>query len=946
MRSEPVSGATLAKQRSVSLNRTEDCAIREAPVVQSPQHTDSPKPSAGSSSVKLARSKSSVEKKIQHEVAVFWRRTKEGKLFHNKKELGANADQVIKSFFGSHYGPLFPLLSLQDGSADPPEPEIKRKDLRKIKRDKEEKRKRSDASATKEDSSPPFLSRIFGSRRSSRRLRKKTPTPPSPENRTPSPIAMPTEPVPVPKPRTIFHSPELLDDEEMEIDWRIPHPPYSFAAAPPLPASRSVPIPSQSRLVEKWAETDVFVRAPPPAVASPKISRTEEFLKSSPLPARHHRIHIAGLSPYQRRVARIGNGLEISDDEWDQPDQPATISPTRSYHFRPEGRDRSDLSLNLENKSLPVNINQDFILKKASPVQSPTLAAGSESLRRSFEILKYSNEGLKKTIDSLNPKRMSQSSDQLHLSDGSAGQRESCGSISNSTSSLNISDADDTADTNGSMSSLLQSADDEKDVRDDVLIVDDHKEPAQLQPEQVPSWSEPELCTESEFMVESTPSHPDIPEFMQINGSDVVDETEMRSKPPSPEEPAKPKHKSWESRQMAAPPLDPPMFSMSVRVQNPPDVKFKRSVSTNDSSSMAEAPPVRKLSESFAPRPFIMSVRMSADNEAIALPAQQLMAKLSARPWQSKEEKERQNKVALGKSQQELVESEPAGTKPEEVELAEVKLRPKKPAGQEETSELLKVFARRSLKVRDSRDMADNFPITVTEANPEARNENLGVPPDCTIPNEVTPQEIPQLTQQPLEKADASKDKTKKMPPKPPVAIRNNGQEERPLELADRVLKSSGRAPTFFRPGFHETDNTVPSVRPSLPLFIRPPVDDKNGDDKKSPTTNSSASQSLDKVVDEPNNGDTNKIISESVATAPDEVVWKKQLQPKARPSPVHKFTTKSISEVKYFQLFSISYELTHFVFIQDVKAATAVPPVRQSKVLDMVHNFQRLQVT
>ena len=98
MRSEPVSGATLAKQRSVSLNRTEDCAIREAPVVQSPQHTDSPKPSAGSSSVKLARSKSSVEKKIQHEVAVFWRRTKEGKLFHNKKELGANADQVIKSF--------------------------------------------------------------------------------------------------------------------------------------------------------------------------------------------------------------------------------------------------------------------------------------------------------------------------------------------------------------------------------------------------------------------------------------------------------------------------------------------------------------------------------------------------------------------------------------------------------------------------------------------------------------------------------------------------------------------------------------------------------------------------------------------------------------------------------------------------------------------------------
>jgi hypothetical protein len=30
----------------------------------------------------------------------------------------------------------------------------------------------------------------------------------------------------------------------------------------------------------------------------------------------------------------------------------------------------------------------------------------------------------------------------------------------------------------------------------------------------------------------------------------------------------------------------------------------------------------------------------------------------------------------------------------------------------------------------------------------------------------------------------------------------------------------------------------------------------------------------------------------------------------------------------------------------QEVKAATAIPPTRQSKVLDMVNNFQRLQVT
>ena len=51
-----------------------------------------------------------------------------------------------------------------------------------------------------------------------------------------------------------------------------------------------------------------------------------------------------------------------------------------------------------------------------------------------------------------------------------------------------MSDADDTADTNGSTSSLLQSADDEKDIRDDVLVVDDHKEPAQQQ--DLSSWLE------------------------------------------------------------------------------------------------------------------------------------------------------------------------------------------------------------------------------------------------------------------------------------------------------------------------------------------------------------------------------------------------------------------------------------------------------------------------
>lgn len=72
-----------AKPRSVSLSRTEDTAAKEAAVHGGPDAGC--KPSAGSSTTKLARSKSSVEKKIQHEVAVFWRKTKEGRLFHRKE---------------------------------------------------------------------------------------------------------------------------------------------------------------------------------------------------------------------------------------------------------------------------------------------------------------------------------------------------------------------------------------------------------------------------------------------------------------------------------------------------------------------------------------------------------------------------------------------------------------------------------------------------------------------------------------------------------------------------------------------------------------------------------------------------------------------------------------------------------------------------------------------
>ncbi|XP_057375073.1 uncharacterized protein LOC130696026 [Daphnia carinata] len=974
LRSEPVSGSSY-KQRSISLSRTEDSAIREAPVLPASAvsggggHVDpnssssSPKPSAGSSSVKLARSKSSVEKKIQHEVAVFWRRTKEGKLFHKRdnseKEAPANADQVESK-------------GLQQ-QAEPAE--VKRKDLRKIKRDKEEKRKRSDVSANKEDSSPPFLSRIFGSRRSSRRLRKKNPPSPVPshipESRTPSPAAVPSEALPVPKPRTVFRNHD--DEEEMEIDWTVPNQPYSYAP----PSSRSVPATQSNRLLEKWADADFHVRAP---VASPKASRTEDGLKMSPTPARHHRIHIAGLSPYQRRVARIGNGLEISDDEWDK--QEPTISPTRSYHFRADEKDserKSGLSLNLENsmKSLPVNINQEFTLKKASPVlKPPSDTVAGENLRRSFEILKFSNEGLKKTIHSFNPKRISQSSDQLHLSDGS-GQRESSGSLSNSTSSLNISDGDDAADTNGSMNSVSVQSTEEKDVRDDVLIVDDHKETIQHHPD----WADYKADAEEQqnalsadcvpinntTTADSPSSHPGnvlesvrneepIPTSPVIHpcGSNALQEAEIRVKAPSPDESAKPpKHKSWENRQLAAAADTPAMFSMSVRVQNPPDAKYKRSMSTpNSEASLSanqsfapEMPAVRKLSETFqAPRPFIMSVRMGGvDGEGIpaSLPPQQLMAKLSARPWQTKEEKDRQNKVALVRSQHVEPEPPPDAVKPEETESAApvepVKLRPKTPA-KEETSELLKVFARRSVKVRDSKDLTD----AVEGGSAEARNEVLSgsIPPcrpalmECVTKEDMTVSPADVIGQS-VEKVDLSKEKMPlKKIAKPPVAIRTMiGEKPALIEPpTDRFLKSSGRVQPFFRSTIQESAPTTDhsSIRPFVPLLIRLPTEDKNSSDpaEQSSKDSSPISPSQTDPIFEECASDTNRII-ESSTMSQDETVWKKH-QPKSRPSDrflsSNRFVAKSIDE--------------------EVKAATAAPPIRQSKVLDMVNNFQRLQVT
>jgi hypothetical protein len=86
-------------------------------------------------------------------------------------------------------------------------------------------------------------------------------------------------------------------------------------------------------------------------------------------------------------VARIGNGLEISDDdEWD--DDRADHVTGRSSPVIGRLNSASNLA------SLPVNINQDFILKR------PSTSSTSDNIRRSLEILKDSNEGNPELVSS------------------------------------------------------------------------------------------------------------------------------------------------------------------------------------------------------------------------------------------------------------------------------------------------------------------------------------------------------------------------------------------------------------------------------------------------------------------------------------------------------------------------------------------------------------------
>lgn len=141
------------------------------------------------------------------------------------------------------------------------------------------------------------------------------------------------------------------------------------------------------------------------------------------------------------------------------------------------------------------------------------------------------------------------------------------------------------------------------------------------------------------------------------------------------------------------------------------------------------------------PKPFVITtpaasnrVAPGVSQESASEPPQlQSVAAIklvTARPWQSKEEKERQNKVALNHQQQDHKPPSPPQEQqpqPEESELVGecqsdvVKLRSKNRSpdstgggsstpGRNETSELLKVFARRSLKLD---------PVTLPDADDE-----------------------------------------------------------------------------------------------------------------------------------------------------------------------------------------------------------------------------------
>lgn len=191
------------------------------------------------------------------------------------------------------------------------------------------KRKTETESGGSAPAPQPFLSRFFGSRRSGRR-KKEEEDHPAKSN-----------------PHTRIRS----GANELMMLLITVHPHSDQVVAAPrkfLPHSASAPItPSIRTPSVDYPDTvpdaeimEVNYNVPSPAKKLHSPIPADEFRNRVESP-RRHRIHIAGLSPYQRRVARIGNGLEISDDEWDDPVDPDQVPLP---FIRPSGRSQRGYS--------------------------------------------------------------------------------------------------------------------------------------------------------------------------------------------------------------------------------------------------------------------------------------------------------------------------------------------------------------------------------------------------------------------------------------------------------------------------------------------------------------------------------------------------------------------------------------------------------------------------
>jgi len=867
--------------RSHSLSRTDLHPEVKSVEVECGQQQQQHEQSLTGSSSKLTRSKSSVEKKIHHEMAVFWRKTRDvnNKLFKSKDD---EKKEVTSKFSKNKEDEVHP--HQQEEVA---EDEVsKKKDFRMRLKWKTE----AEGSGSSSSPAQPFLSRFFGSRRSGRRKKEED-----------HPVKIDSQC------NQMTSSPRRF----------LPH----SASAPITPSSRAASTDYPDTVPDaEIMEVNYNVPSPSKTIHAP--IPVDEFRNRVESP-RRHRIHIAGLSPYQRRVARIGNGLEISDDEWDLPTDP---DEAPLPFIRPSVRIQRGYS-GPDPPKASVNINQ-----KAPAEELP------EFMRRSMDMLRSSNEGMKKTILSLKSERLSQSSDQLGLSDDSA--RKSGSLISDSTGSLNISDAVAISTSGESINDdeqLVPSASDHirnmwnqsmetvpspvkakmEEKAEEVEEMEEEEEEEEEEEDEEELYPsvihvvknavlpEAGINSSSDKLPESTDGgstrsiSPDVPEFTEIQLTRI-------------EPPPVMQRVSWENRVPEA-----SVFSMSVRVQNP-EAKFRRCVSD-------PPPPPVSAGRNESPETPVKSMRIPDGSDLIrnpwqatgtqSLPAHQLMARLSARPWRPQEEKER-GKLDSGADAQLNMERRSSGSASDT--SPEVKLRIKSKQAPEEPSELLKVFARRSLKISPAdapiipaeSTPADSLPTaTPPVATSPVMKSSAGTPPLATSPVVSLPVvPLPVATDPAVMTDPVVPLPVALIPAAPPSSESDNFPQLRKLNL--NRLASTPTHPESFTPV------APPRRLKAVSLDMRAP-----------PLPASSGVLDAANRIQTPVNSGYNSGYNSGLGGR--------------KPLP----RSSSVSG-RFLDRAQNSKNLNEADKADAVPVPVPVPAPRQSKVLDMVHNFQRLQVT